>query len=234
MHATVQTSDEIRLWSPATLRADGPLGLAVADCLAAAFGSGVWARTPMPVGGRSDPHSARGVVAELGPRARALVASVDDERPREEANVLGCVVGGVLDEALISAYGLGPYGARGGDGLLAYIGVRPAAQRVRVLPRADDRFDPAPPADRPWMKPAGVSLAGLLFSRWLGLPAIERCPRVFVRTRSVLPQIQHLATKNGFEYQGRFELEFQGERQDRMIYTRVNAKPASQPLPLVA
>jgi len=55
---------------------------------------------------------------------------------------------------------------------------------------------------------------------------------VFVRTRSVLPKIQYLAEKNGFVYQGRFELEFKGEQQDRMVYTRLNDQSAA--LPLVA
>jgi len=234
MHATSRHSKSIRLWSPAMLPADGPLGHAVADCLAAAFSSGVWARTPMPVGSRSDPHSARGIVAELGPDAYALIASVSGGRPRGGEGLLGCVVGGVLDDDLIRAYGLRSYGAIAGDGLLAYIGVQPTAQGVRLLPRGEDSFDVAPPTGQSRMKRPGTSLAGILFSRWLGLSAIEQCRRVFVRTRSVLPQIQHLAAKNGFRFQGQFDLEFQGQRQDRMVYTRINAPLASQPLPLVA
>jgi len=234
MHLNDVSSDRIRLWTPDTLATEFPLGSAIAECLAAAFGSGVWSRTPMPVGDCSVPHSARGIVAELGASARVLVASTEDGKPHDEADVLGCVVGGLLDDELIHAYGLGSFGARRGDALLAYIGVHPAAQGSRVLPRTSNCFDLAPASDRPCKQRPGVGLASLLFSRWLKLSAIERCPRVFVRTRSVLPQIQHLATKNGFVYQGQFELEFQGERQDRMVYSRINSQAIPWQLPLVA
>jgi len=232
MHATALASDGIRLWAPDAVPAESPLEGAIVDCLSSAFSSGVWARAPMPVGERSDSHSARGIVAQLGADAQVLVAFTDDDKPSHEADVHGCVVGGLLDEDLIRAYGLGSFGARRGDGILAYIGVQPSAQGNRLVARTETRFGVAPPSERPWMKPSGASLAGLLFSGWLRLPAVARCPRVFVRTRSVLPKIQYLAEKNGFVYQGRFELEFKGEQQDRMVYTRLNDQSAA--LPLVA
>lgn len=233
MYSNVRSNHGIRMWAPDTLPTECSLGYAVADCLAAAFGSGVWARSPMPVGDRSTPHSARGILAELGAGTQVLVASADDGKPQNEADVLGCVIGSLLDDELIRAYGLGSFGAQGGDGLLAFIGLRPAAQGTRVLPRANNCFDLAPATDHP-VKSGGVSLASLLFSCWLELPEVARCRRVYVRTRSVLPKIQHLAAKSGFVYQGRFELEFQGERQDRIVYSRINTQMAPEPLLLAA
>jgi len=233
MDSNRRSNHGIRIWIPDTLPAECSLGHAVADCLAAAFGSGVWARSPMPVGDRSTPHSARGILAELGAGTQILLASTDDHRPHNESDVLGCVLGSVLDEELIRAYGLGSFGAQCGDGLLAFIGLHPAAQGTRVIPRANNCFDLAPAADHP-VKSGGISLASLLFSCWLELPEVTRCRRVYVRTRSVLPKIQHLAAKSGFVYQGRFELEFQGERQDRIVYSRINTQTVQEPLPLAA
>ncbi|MCB1909628.1 MAG: hypothetical protein KDH15_19885 [Rhodocyclaceae bacterium] len=193
----------------------------IARSLAAAFNSREWARSPMPIGDASDPHSARGIVAQLGADASILLASsTHGNETLASQPVLGCVLGGVLDEALIAAYRLGPYGARCGDGLLAYIGVPPAFQGERLSPIGGDRFERrsgtrnAPPDGEM------VGLGSLLFSRWLDLPALRRCPTLFVRTRTTIKPILHLLAKHGFDFRGRFELDFRGERQDRLVYAR--------------
>jgi len=175
----------------------------------------------MPIGDASDPHSARGIVAQLGANARILLASsTRGNAPLAGQPVLGCVLGAILDDRLIAAYRLGPYGARRGDGLLAYIGVPPAVQGERLSPAGGDRFD-CRPATR-GNPPTGetVSLGSLLFSRWLEISAIERCPALFVRTRTTIKPILHLLAKHGFDFRGRFELDFQGQRQDRLVFAR--------------
>lgn len=214
----------IRLRSPHPHQICGLLRDGIVNCLAAAFSSGVWAPTPMPIGDASDPHSAHGILAELGERVQVIVASKTTADPiHEYKEVLGCVVGAVLDESLIDAYGLAPYGACIGDGLLAYIGVAPSAQGSRALQRRVNEFDLRPGQASAPINQKGDSLASLLFARWLDLSEIEQCPRVFVRTRKVLDPILHLAGKNGFQYLGQFELDFQGERQDRMVFGRSNS-----------
>lgn len=208
----------IHVWSPRPKQLQGLLGEATARCLSAAFSSGEWARTPMPLGDESDPHSAQGIIAQLGTRAQVLIANdIGDGHSR---NVLACVLGAVLDEELVDAYGLDAYGARSGDALLAYIGLAPAVQGHRAYLRSDNKFALSPscsPATR-----EGQSLAALLFEEWLHLPAIKCCRRAFVRTRKVLAPIIHLAEKNGFRYRGEFELDFHGERQDRIVFVRDN------------
>lgn len=196
----------------------------VATCLAAAFGSGLWASSPMPVGDDSERHSAHGIISELGENAQILVASdMDDNQP-----LLGCVVGGVLDENLIAAYGLAGHGAKTGDGLLAYIGVPPSAQGCRLTRLRDNVFEILPNRNSQRHERGGDSLAGLLFAQWLRLPAIERSPHVFVRTRKVIGSVIHLIEKNGFEYSGRLDLDFQGDKQDRLVYRRSATRDFSQ------
>lgn len=216
-----QTGNIIRIWSPRPEQMQGPLGEAASKCLATAFSSGEWAPTPMPLGDESDPHSARGIIAQLGKQAQVLVADVvGDDHGR---NVLGCVMGAVLDRTLVDAYGLASYGAQSGDALLAYIGLMPAAQGRRACLLSNNIFElPFRRSGLPSIH-EGHSLAALLFERWLELSAIECCPRVFVRTRKVLAPIIHLAEKNGFRYRGEFELDFQGERQDRIVFARDNS-----------
>jgi len=211
----------IQVWSPRPEQMQGPLGEATANCLATAFSSGEWAATPMPLGDEADPHSARGIIAQLGKQAQALVANVvgDDHR----RNVLGCVLGAVLDRTLVDAYGLASYGAQGGDALLAYIGLMPAAQGRRASLLSNNIFELSFRRSGLPSIHEGQGLAALLFERWLELSAIESCPRVFVRTRKVLAPIIHLAEKNGFRCRGEFELDFQGERQDRIVFARDNS-----------
>jgi len=123
----------VRIWSPSARAIRGPLGESIAEVLSAAFSSREWTRAPMPVGDRSDPHSARGILAQWEDAPQVLLASEDTPGvPLEDRRVLGCVVGGVLDAERIDAYRLGPFGAREGDGLLAYIGVAPCAQGLRL------------------------------------------------------------------------------------------------------
>ena len=210
----------IQVWSPRPEQMQGPLGKATARCLATAFSSREWAATPMPMGDASDPHSARGIIAQLGKQAQVLIGNViGDDHGR---TVVGCVLGAVLDRALVDAYGLASYGAQSGDALLAYIGVMPAAQGHRASVLSNNIFRLSSRQSSPPSAREGQSLAALLFERWLELSAIECCPRVFVRTRKVLAPIIHLAEKNGFRYRGEFELDFQGERQDRIVFARDN------------
>ncbi len=92
----------------------------------------------MPVGDDSDLHSALGIITMLGEHARILLASAMEIGAPEAQRVLGCVLGSVLDEKLINVYRIGEYGARTGDGLLAYIGLVPHAQGARVSLLDDD------------------------------------------------------------------------------------------------
>jgi len=212
--------DIIRVWPPRPDQMQGPVGEATARCLATAFSSGEWAATPMPLGDEADPHSGRGIIAQLGKQAQLLVANgVGDDHGR---NVLGCVLGAVLDRTLVDAYGLASYGAQSGDALLAYIGLMPAAQGRRAFLLSDNIFELSFRRSGLPSVHEGQSLASLLFERWLELSAIESCPRVFVRTRKVLAPIIHLAEKNGFRYRGEFEMDFQGDRQDRIVFARDN------------
>lgn len=172
----------------------------------------------MPVGNTSDPHSARGIIAGLGDRIAGIM--VRNDQTIEQNEILGCVVGGVMSGQLVHDYGLAEFGAEEGDALLAYIGVAPVAQGARALPLGPntlairDGSEPAPGSEQ--------SLASFLFRRWLDLAAVRDCPRTFVRTRSVLRPILHMTEENGFEYRGRFQLDFRGEQQDRMIFARRN------------
>lgn len=220
--ATAQTG-RVRLWAPDSDQIQGLLSESIATSLAAAFSSRTWTRTPMPIGDESDAHSARGIIATLGGRFQVLLASAMEPGVAPGAQqVVGCVLGGVLDEKLIDAYGLGAHGARKGDGLLAYIGVVPSAQGARLSALDGGLFELTNSRPLPVTKNASTSLASLLFSRWLALPAISSCPAVFVRTRQVIKPILHLAAKNGFDYCGSFSLDFHGEKQDRMVFRRVN------------
>ena len=177
----------------------------------------------MPIGDESDPHSARGIIAALGGRLQVLLASAMEPgiTPRAQ-RVVGFVLGGVLDDQLIDAYGLRAHGARKGDGILAYIGVVPSAQGARLSALDGDIYELTNSRSLAVTRSESTSLASLLFSRWLALPAITSCPAVFVRTRQVLKPILHLAAKNGFDYCGSFSLDFHGERQDRMVFKHVN------------
>ena len=211
------------LSSPEASEIKGPVEDAIVQCLAAAFGSGVWAQTPMPIGDAADPHSARGIVTQLGARARVLVASTDSPGgPVRNDRFIGCVLGCVLDKDLIDLYRLNEFDAEAGDALLAYIGIEPANQGCRALPLSGSRFAVRPPPSDTAMEQRGESLAGVLFSRWLALPNVAACPRVFVRTRSVLRPVVHMIKKNGFDYRGKFYLDFHGKRQHRLVFARSN------------
>ena len=213
----------IRIWSPGSDQIQGLLGESIATSLAAAFSSGEWAPTPMPIGDRTDPHSARGILSALEGRSHLLLASVEEPGiSRAAQRVVGCVLGGCLDEELIAAYGLTPYGARSGDGLLAYIGVVPSAQGVRLRPDAGGPHEQHRYRPHRMAKCGSMSLARVLFSGWLALPGVSSCPTVFVRTRQVLKPILHLAAEHGFVFSGSFTVDFQGAQQDRMVFRREN------------
>lgn len=205
-----------RLCSPSPRQVAEEYRGAIATCLASAFSSGIWASAPMPVDHNTDPHSAHGIISGLSDSAQVVVAANEEEGEP----LLGCVLGGVLDEGLIATYRLAAFGAQAADGLLAYIAVSPPAQGSRVVPVRDNVYEVQPAQLDRRHEQQGDSLAGLLFSRWLELSAITTCPRVFVRTRGVIEPVLHLIAKNGFEYCGRFEMEFRGERQDRLVYER--------------
>jgi hypothetical protein len=206
----------VKLWPAHHIEVSSEFENAVATCLASAFSSGLWASSPMPIGDSADRQSARGVISEFGKNVRVLAASETDAAQP----LLGCVLGGLLDEALIGAYRLAAYGAQKGDGLLAYIGVLPSAQGSRVIRMRDNAFKVLSEQTSQRAEPDSDSLAGLLFSEWLRLYGINACPRVFVRTRKMIRPVLHLIKKNGFEYLGHFELDFYGDIQDRLVFSR--------------
>ncbi len=219
-------TDNVELWSPGATAMSDELRDRIATCLACAFSSRQWERSPMPLGDTSDPQSARGIVAQWGPNASILLASRPAHPdPAVRGQLLGCVVGGILDPDLIDAYGLQPFGASRGDGLLAYIGVSPAHQGTRLLSCGPSRYSrlPAAEAERPGHR--GRSLAGLLFSSWLMLPDIRRTGRQFVRTRRSIEPILHLLLAHDFAYRGQFRVEFRGEGQERLVYSRRETRP---------
>ena len=214
-----KVTHRVRLWAPKLDQLHGLLHESVANCLAEAFSSREWTHTPMPVDDSSDSHSAYRIIAELGKQARVFIASTQSDNETSE-QVLACVLGGILNELIIDTYGLAPYGARTGDGLLAYIGLRPAVQGSCALFQQDDIYELRHNQSSTRIKEAGDSLASLLFTKWLEQPAIKSCPHVFIRTREVLAPILHLAAKHRFEFCGKFYLDFRGEKQDRMIFKR--------------
>ena len=219
LESTHVADNYIRLLTPNARQITTTWREPLAHCLAAAFSSGPWAETPMPLGDAADRNSARGILAELGESAQALLATsaTDSE---SSGSVLGCVIGSALDPNLIDHYGLEPYGARPGDALFAFIGVRPQLQGRRLRPLANGLHQVGNLDCRQYSNRSGTSLASLLFSNWLKLPAIRRCPRIFIRTREVLTPIQALAERNGFQFCGKFYVDFHGHRQDRMVYRR--------------
>jgi len=85
----------------------GELRHAVAACISAAFSSGVWAKSPIPLGRESDRNSARGIIAELHEKNLVIMVASDVSCQF----LLRCVLGGILDADLICAYRLGTYGA---------------------------------------------------------------------------------------------------------------------------
>ncbi|WP_172331940.1 hypothetical protein [Mangrovicoccus sp. HB161399] len=187
---------------------------AVALCLSEAFSAGIWAETPMPVGTASDPDSAMGVISGLGRRPAILAASAPHA-------VAGCVLGAVLTPAIIAQYGLAPWGALPGDGLLAFIGISPGAQGSRIRACPGDLFELS-------RDPGDPSLAGMLFRRWLRLPALAGCPRLFFRTRHRIGAIRHLGRRCGFAECGSFEIMFRGRCQTRLVYRREHAAAPPQ------
>ena len=207
----------VRVWVPTDTQLCGPLWNAIASTLSCAFSSREWVRAPMPIGDAADPHSATGILSALFGKGPLIVATMDSG-PEHTQRVLGCVLGGTLDESLIQDYGLSPYGAQVGDALLAYIGVAPSAQGLRGRLLDEETVEVPSLATR--LRDGSKSLASLLFERWLRHPAVARCPSVYLRTRETIGPILHLAEKNGFDFQGQFELDFQGERQNRLIFRR--------------
>jgi hypothetical protein len=198
---------------------------ALARCLSSAFSSGIWSATPMPVGCQDDPDSAHGVIHGLGRDAIVVAASrVGSDGEGDGDAVVGCVIGTVLDRSTIRKYGLQPYGARPGDGLLAFIGVAPEAQGSRVISQDGDTAM----LTRGRAPERSLSLARLLFEGWIDTTRVQRCPRVFVRTRRRLRPIQYLSESCGFEFCGKFDMTFRGEQQSRLVYRLDNAeaKPA--------
>ena len=203
----------------------------LANCLVAAFSSGLWEQTPMPTGHADDPGSALGIINSLNPDPVVVAACESHGGPVNSDEVVGCVLGAVLDDTMIETYGLGPYAAVPGDGLLAFIGIHPRAQGLRVLPDGGDS-----------VKILGTtalgrsaSLARLLFETWIDTPCIQRCPRVFIRTRRQIGPVLHLCRSLGFEYCGRFEIEFCKMRQERLVFRLTDppcladARPARGP-----
>jgi hypothetical protein len=175
----------------------------------------------MPVGDETDPHSAVGIIAGLAEHVQLLLALFDSEaKHRHGKEIRGCVIGTLLREPLLDAYGLREYGAHPGDALLAYIGLVPAAQRSRVYAASDSVVEAATNSSK---LPEGCcvhSLASLMFSRWMELPAVRSAPCVFIRTRKVIGPILHLVAKNNFQPCGSFDMNYRGHKQDRMVFRR--------------
>ncbi|WP_269585124.1 hypothetical protein [Roseibium sp. Sym1] len=163
----------------------------------------------MPVGNESDPDSAVGVISRLGDRPVVTAAVCMNK-------VVGCVLGAVLTPDLIQAYGLDPWQATPGDGLLAFIGIAPDAQGSRVTPGTEG-----------WLllnrHPINPSLARYLFEHWLGARELADCPRLFIRTRRRIGAIRYLSDRLGFVECGGFDIDFRGQRQRRLVYRREHA-----------
>jgi hypothetical protein len=211
----------VRIWAPTPHQIRNALWEDLAATLSASFSTRAWRHNPMPVGDPSDPHSAKGIMAELCEEGLHLVASADGEATPDRG-ILGCVLGGILSSDLIESYGLGPYGARQGDGLLAYIAVAPSVQGARGYPRAGNVIEDLGPATPHSREPqSSVSLASVLFTSWLELPEVASRRALFVRTRKVIGPVLHLLEKHGFVLQGQFEVDYRGERQDRLVFQRL-------------
>jgi hypothetical protein len=152
----------------------------------------------------------------------AVAAYPCDAGSGRRASMIGCTLGAVLDDPVVQAFGLRSFGAEVGDGLLAYIGIVVEARGLRLRPIGNDRLarvGAGPGAD-------GISLARCLIDRWVSMPELERCPRIFVRTRSEIPAIVHLCESMGFERRGRLVTTFLGEAQERLVYRRVRRRPS--------
>lgn len=162
----------------------------------------------MPIGAKDDPASAIGIISGLGPRPIAIAA-----RPAQDTYVIGCVIGCIMDAHEIDSYRLWSYGAVPGDGLLAFIGIVPEAQGIRLRPGGDE----SPDAEL-----TGPSLARQLFQSWIDSEALDTCPRLFIRTRHRIGAIRYLSEDLGFEFRGGFETEFRGQVQTRLVYCRTN------------
>jgi len=201
------------------------------SCLVTAFSSGIWEQTPMPIGHSEDPGSALGVINSLSPDPVVIAACEPNGSPVSSDEVVGCVLGAILDHTMIKTYGLEPYSAVPGDGLLAFIGIVPRAQGLRVLPDGGDsvRIAGTTPVD------GSASLARHLFETWIQTPCIQSCPRVFIRTREKIGPVMHLCKSLGFEYCGRFEIDFCNMRQERLVFRLTDppcladARPTREP-----
>jgi hypothetical protein len=174
----------------------------------------------MPVGDETDPHSAIGILAGMAEHVQLLLALFESEgKHNDDQKIWGCVIGTLLREALLDAYGLREYGARPGDALLAYIGLVPAAQRSRVY-AASVSVEAATNSSESPEGGCVHSLASPMFARWMELPAIRSAPCVFIRTRKVIGSILHLVAKNNFQPCGSFDMNYRGQKQDRMVFRR--------------
>lgn len=194
--------------------------LEIATCLSKAFSSGLWTASPMPIGPLEDPDSALGVVNGLGPRPVALAARTRAEGGGHAGELIGCVLGAVLDDEVIARYGLGPFSAAPGDALLAFIGIVPEAQHVRLVGRGREECKVV----RAAAQRRSISLARHLFESWLGMQNLHHCPQTFIRTREQITPILGLCDGNGFSYCGRFELNLHGAVQERLVFRRTNAR----------
>lgn len=227
-HQASPLEGTLTLSSVQTDRPEATAGLV--SCLVTAFSSGVWGQTPMPVGAPDDPGSALGVINSLSP-APVVLAAYKHSSPVHIEEVVGCVLGAILDHTMIEMYGLEPYAAVPGDGLLAFIGIVPSAQGLRVLPDGSDSIR----ITGTTRVGGTISLARHLFEKWIHTPRIQSCPRVFIRTREQIAPVIHLCESLGFEYCGRFELDFCEMRQERLVFRLSDprrlpqARPAQRP-----
>jgi hypothetical protein len=212
--------DRVKLWSPGPDEITREVLFATAACLSAAFSSGIWAETPVPMGDETDPQSAVGIITRLAEDTQLLLAMVDAEHSDPQV-VCGCVIGTLLSQATVDAYGLRDYGARTGDALLAYIGLVPRAQQTKVYVSGDDYVIQGTTASSELFDAGRVhSLASLMFATWIRLPAIRTSPQIFIRSRLAIGPILHLAVRHGFQFCGKFDMNFRGQKQDRMVFRR--------------
>jgi hypothetical protein len=175
----------------------------------------------MPVGDETDPHSAVGILAGLAEHMQLLLALFEGEGKRnDDQEIWGCVAGALLSESLLDAYGLREYGACPGDALLAYIGLVPAAQRSKVYAADVDVLEAATNSSEVPESDCVHSLASLMFTRWMELSAVRSAPCIFIRTRKVIGSIRHLVAKNNFQPCGSFDMNYRGQKQDRMVFRR--------------
>ncbi len=130
-----------------------------------------------------------------------------------------------MDDEVIDRYRLASFHAKSGDGLLAFIGIVPEAQRTRIVAGDGESAKVAGASEQQ----TATSLARHLFASWLAMEHLGECRNIFVRTRRKIAPVLHLCDKFEFSYRGSVELQFRGNVQERLVFCRKGSLPVSKP-----